>query len=223
MDSLPPTLVLAAAAIGLAVMLGVPLGCWCALRPNSLADRIVGFASITMLALPTSVISIYALLLFAVTLHWFPAIGTGRPDDIGDQLHHLILPALTVGIGWTGYLARFVRASMLEALQEGHVRTYRAFGVRDNRIALRFVLPIAIVPVLSVLGVGIGGLLSNTIITEIVFVRPGLGRLIYDAVITRNVPVILGTVVVAATLYLLFNLLADLLIASLDPRVRNAL
>ncbi len=128
-----------------------------------------------------------------------------------------------IGLGWVGYLARLVRSNMLEVLEQGHIRTYRAYGVSDLRIALRFALPIAVVPVIAIIGVGLGSLLSGAVITEIVFTRPGLGRLMYDAVIFRDIPVIIGAVVVTATLYQLCNLTADLLIASLDPRVRAAL
>jgi peptide/nickel transport system permease protein len=222
-EALPHTLALTALAIGWAIAIGIPAGCWCAVRRDSWGDRVAGIVSTAMIALPTAVIGIYALLWFAVRLHWFPAIGAGRPGDPGDQLHHLILPSLTVGIGWVGYLTRLARASMLEVLDEPHVRTFRAFGVPGSRIVWRYVLPIAVTPVVSILGVGIGGLLSNAILIEIIFVRPGIGRLIYDAVLTRNFPVLVGTVLVTAALYLLINLIADLIVASLDPRVRAAL
>jgi len=222
-EALPRTLALTALAIGWAIAIGIPAGCWCAVRRDGWGDRVVGVVSTAMIALPTAVVGIYAPLWFAVRLHWFPAIGAGRPGDVGDQLHHLILPSFTVGIGWVGYLTRLARASMLEVLDEPHVRTFRAFGVPGSRIVWRYVLPIAVTPVVSILGVGIGGLLSNAILIEIVFVRPGIGRLIYDAVLTRNFPVLVGTVLVTAALYLLINLIADLIVASLDPRVRAAL
>ncbi|MBD1552726.1 ABC transporter permease [Pseudomonas typographi] len=221
--ALPNTLVLALTAIGWAMLLGIPLGCWAALRPDTLADRVIGVLSTSVIALPAFVVAIYALLVFSVGLKWFPAIGAGHPGDLGSQLHALVLPSLTVGLSWIGYLARLVRASMLEVLQENHVRTYRAFGLSDRLIALHYVLPIAIVPVVSVLGVGIGSLLSGAVLTEIVFARPGLGKLAYDSVISRNFPVVMGTVVVTAALYVLANLAADLINARLDPRLRQGL
>jgi peptide/nickel transport system permease protein len=222
-DALPHTLALTALAMAWAIAIGIPAGCWCAVTRDSWGDRLAGIASTALIALPTAVIGIYALLWFAVGLRWFPAIGAGRPGDIGDQLRHLALPAFTISIAWIGYLTRLSRASMLEVLNEPHVRTYRAFGVPAARIVRRYVLPIAVTPVISILGVGIGGMLSNAILIEIIFVRPGIGRLIYDAVLTRNFPVLMGAVLVAATLYLLINLIADLINASLDPRVRAAL
>ncbi len=219
-QALPHTAALAASAIAWAVLIGVPLGCWCALRRDGWFDRAMALASAACIALPTSLIAIYALLLFAVRLHWFPAIGAGRPGDVRDQLWHLALPSFTLGLGWIGYLCRLMRTAMLENLGADHVRTARAFGVAEARIAVRFVLPIAVVPVIAVLGVGIGSLLSGAVLVEMVFDRPGLGLLTYDAVLGRNFPVILGAVLVTAPLYVLSNLAADLLIACLDPRVR---
>ncbi len=139
--------------------------------------------------------------MFAVILGWLPAIGAGEADDPGDQVRRLILPAFAIGVGWVGYTARLVRAAMLETLNENHVRTYRAFGVSDLGIALRYVLPIAMVPVVAVLGVGMGSLLSGAVLVEVVFARPGLGSLAHDAVMSRNFPVLLGTVVVTTALY----------------------
>ena len=222
-QALPPTLALAGMAITWAAAIGIPLGCLCAMKQNSPLDRIVGVFAAGAVAFPATVAGIYALLFFSASLQWFPAIGGGRHGDPLDQLHHLILPSLTVSLAWVGYIARLVRANMLEVLRDAHIRTYRAYGVSDARIALRFVLPIAVVPVVAMLGVGMGSLISSAVIIEIIFTRPGLGRLIYDAVIFRNVPVAIGTVMVTAALYQVFNLCADLLVAALDPRVRAGL
>ncbi|NDL64734.1 ABC transporter permease [Acerihabitans arboris] len=221
--ALPNTLILALSAIAWAILLGIPLGCWAALRQNSLADRLIGLLSTSVIALPAFVVAIYALLIFAVTLKWFPAIGAGRQGDPVSQLNALVLPSLTVGLSWIGYISRLVRASMLEVLKENHIRTYRAFGIGERLIAMRYALPIAVVPVVSVLGVGIGSLLSGAVLTEIVFARPGLGKLAFDSVISRNFPVVMGTVVVTSGFYVLANLIADLINTFLDPRVRQEL
>ncbi|WP_200867829.1 ABC transporter permease [Candidatus Sodalis pierantonius] len=199
------------------------LGCWAALGQNSWAGRIIGVLSISVIALPAFVVAIYALLIFSVTLKWFPAIGAGHRGDVASQLHALVLPSLTVALGWIGYLSRLVRVSMLEVLKENHIRTFRAFGMLDRLIALRYALPIAVVPVVSVLGVGIGSLLSGATLTEIVFARPGLGKLAFDSVISRNFPVVMGTVVVTSGLYVLANFIADVINTCLDPRVRQEL
>ncbi len=217
--ALPNTVVLAVAGLGWAMLLGMPLGVWAALRRNSWADRLVGLVSTSVVALPAFLIAIYGLILFSVILQWTPSMGAGEPGDLLDRAHHLVLPAFAVGLAWVGYIARLVRVSMLETLSENHVQTYRAYGIGDLRIALRFVLPIAVVPVISVIGVGMGNVLSGAVLVEIVFSRPGLGSLAFDAVISRNFPVLLGSVVVTTALYVAANFAADATIALLDPRV----
>lgn len=223
MEQLPYTLALIAWGISWSVALGIPLGCWAAVSRGSIADRLVGILSVAVIAVPSFVIAIYALLIFAVTLQWLPAIGAGEPGQLGDQLVHLVLPSLAVGLGWVGYIARMVRASMLEVLEASHIRTARAFGLPDNMITYRYALSIAILPTVTLLGVGIGQMLSSAVFAEIVFARPGVGKLVYDAILTRNFPVVTGTVLVTTMLFVLLNLLADLIVGALDPRVRSNL
>jgi peptide/nickel transport system permease protein len=174
-DQLPYTLALIAGGITWSVGLGIPLGCWAAVKRGSLADRMVGVLSVAVIAIPSFVVAIYALLIFAVSLRWLPAIGAGEPGDLGDQLVHLILPSLAVGLGWVGYIARMVRASMLEVLEASHIRTARAFGLPDNLITFRYALTIAILPTVTLLGIGVGQMLSSAVFAEIVFARPGIG------------------------------------------------
>lgn len=221
LEQLPFTLALIAGGITWSVALGIPLGCWAAVSRGSWADRIVGILSVAVIAVPSFVIAIYALLIFAVQLRWLPAIGAGEPGQLGDQLVHLILPSLAVGLGWVGYIARMVRASMLEVLEASHIRTARAFGLPDRMITYRYALSIAILPTVTLLGVGIGQMLSSAVFAEIVFARPGVGKLVYDAILTRNFPVVSGTVLVTTVLFVLLNLVADLIIGALDPRVRS--
>ena len=223
LEQLPFTLALIVGGITWSVTLGIPLGCWAAVSRGSLADRIVGILSVAVIAVPSFVIAIYALLIFAVQLRWLPAIGAGEPGNLGDQLLHLILPSLAVGLGWVGYIARMVRASMLEVLEASHIRTARAFGLPDRTITYRYALSIAILPTVTLLGVGIGQMLSSAVFAEIVFARPGVGKLVYDAILTRNFPVVTGTVLITTVLFVLLNLLADLIIGALDPRVRSSL
>ncbi len=222
LEQLPFTLALIAGGITWSVALGIPLGCWAAVSRGSWADRIVGILSVAVIAVPSFVIAIYALLIFAVQLRWLPAIGAGEPGNLGDQLTHLILPSLAVGLGWVGYIARMVRASMLEVLEASHIRTARAFGLPDRMITYRYALSIAILPTVTLLGVGIGQMLSSAVFAEIVFARPGVGKLVYDAILTRNFPVVTGTVLVTTVLFVLLNLVADLIIGALDPRVRSS-
>lgn len=217
------TLALVCAGMGWAMLLGIPLGCLSAVRPNSLLDRITGVLSVGTIAVPSFLVSIWALLIFAVQLRWLPAIGAGEPGDTGDQLMHLILPAFAIGLSWVGYLARMVRASMLEVMGENYIRSARAFGLRPRRVVFGYALRVAILPTITLIGMGFGGLISSTVFAEIIFARPGIGKLIFDAVMARNFPVVQGAVLVATSLYILVVLFSDILIAWFDPRVRESL
>jgi peptide/nickel transport system permease protein len=223
LNDLPSSLALAGAGLGWAMLLGVPLGCFSAIRRNSWLDRFTGVLSVSAIAIPSFVVALYALLIFAVWLRWFPALGISRSGSLGEQLHYLVLPAFTVGLGWVGFLARLVRASMLEILGENHIRTARAYGLPERRIVYHYALKLAILPTVSLLGVGMGRLLSGAVFAEIVFTRPGIGKLVYDGVISRNYPVVMGAVLVTTILFVLSTLLADLINAKLDPRVRDKL
>ena len=223
LDQLPYTLSLIACGMFWSVSLGIPLGCWAAVKRGSTADRVVGVLSVAVIAVPSFVVAIYALLIFAVALRWLPAIGAGEAGDLSDQLVHLILPSLAVGLGWVGYIARMVRASMLEVLEAPHIRTARAFGLPHRQITYRYALTIAILPTVTLLGVGIGQMLSSAVFAEIVFARPGVGKLVYDAILTRNYPLVTGAVLVTTVLFVFINLIADLVVGALDPRVRSRL
>jgi peptide/nickel transport system permease protein len=222
-EALPYTAALAAAGLGWSVLVGIPLGCYSAIRRNSFLDKLSGVLSVGAISMPSFVVAIYSLLLFAVTLGWLPAIGAGEPGHPLDQLAHLILPAFAVGLGWVGYLARIVRASMLEVMGEPHIRTARAFGLPERTIVFRYALRIAVLPTITLLGIGVGGLLSSAVFSEIVFNRPGIGQLVLGAVNTRNYPVVMGSVLVTVGLFTLSTLIADLLVAAYDPRIRAGL
>ena len=222
-EQLPYTVSLAVASLGWAALVGIPLGCLSAIRPNSWLDRLTGIISVGTIAVPSFLVSIWAILLFSITLRWLPVIGAGDEGDLLDQLKHLILPAFAVGLGWVGYLARMVRASMLEVMGENYIRSARAFGLKPGTIVFRYALRVAILPTITLIGVGFGALLSGTVFAEIIFSRPGVGRIIYDMVLARNFPVVQGAVLVTIALYVVVTLMADLIVAWLDPRVRDTL
>ncbi len=222
-EQLPFTVTLAVSAIGWAALVGIPLGCLSALKPNTWLDRFTGVLSVGTIAIPSFLVSIWAILLFSVTLRWMPVIGAGESGNILDQVHHLILPAFAVGLGWVGYLARMVRASMLEVMGENYIRSARAFGLRSRTIIFRYALKVAILPTITLIGIGFGSLLSGAVFAEIIFSRPGIGKLIYDMVLSRNFPVIQGAVLVTVALYVFVTLIADLVVSWLDPRVRDSL
>ena len=222
-EQLPHTIVLILAGIGWAIVIGIPLGCYSAIRRNSFIDKLTGVLSVGTIAIPSFVIALYALLIFAVQLQWLPDIGAGTEGNFLSQVEHLILPAFAIGLGWVGYLARLVRASMLEVLGEHHVRNARAFGLPERVIIFRYALKLAILPTIALLGVGIGYLLSAAVFAEIVFARPGIGKLIYDSVLTRNYPIVMGSVLMTTILFVLCTMIADIVNASLDPRIREKL
>jgi peptide/nickel transport system permease protein len=220
-EQLPYTLVLVLAAIGGATLLGIPLGCFSAIRRNSLLDRITAVMSVAFIAIPSFVVALYLLLWLAVKLRWFPAMGAGASGDLADQARHLVLPAIALGLGWVGYIARLVRASMLEVMEENHIRTARAFGLPERTIIVHYALRIAVLPTVTILGLGIGTMLSGALFAEIVFSRPGIGKLLHEAVVTRNYPVVMGSVLVTTAFFVLSTLVSDIINAILDPRLRE--
>ena len=218
-EALPNTIILAVVALLLAVLVGIPLGILAATHPGSWLDRVTGAASISFTSMPSYVVGLLLLLLFAVRLDWLPAIGAGDLSDPADYARHLILPVVALGIGWIGYLARLVRASLLEVLNENYIRTARAWGLSERVVVYRFALKNALVPTVAVLGVGLGYLMGGAIIIELIFTRPGLGSLIETAITDRNWPVVRGTTLIIALLFIIANLVADLSYRRLDPRI----
>ncbi|MCL3883391.1 ABC transporter permease [Marivita sp. GX14005] len=221
LSQFPDTLYLVLGAVIVAVVPGILLGIMAARHRGSLLDRVTSVISVSVMSVPAFVIAIYLLLVFSIQLGWFPAIGAG--EGFWDKLHRLVLPSLALGLAWIGYVARILRASILEEMNESHVRTARAFGLPENRIMYDYVLRIAILPTITVLGIGIGHMLSGAVFAEIVFARPGIGKLVFDAIISRNYPLVTGAVLLTTVFFVFVNLLADLLIAWLDPRVRHDL
>ncbi|HEX2979170.1 MAG TPA: ABC transporter permease [Anaerolineaceae bacterium] len=218
-EVLPHTILLALSSLLLAVLLGIPLGVLSAIRPGSWIDNLIGALSVSMITLPPYVAGLLLLLLFSVTLGWFPAVGTGEWNDPASILQHLVLPAIALAITWIGYLARLVRASILEILTTDYVRTARAFGLRNRLINYKYALKNAIIPTIAVLGVGLGNLLGGSIFIEVIFSRQGLGQLIYDSIVDRNYPVVRAGILFAAVMFVLANLLADISYRFVNPKI----
>jgi ABC-type dipeptide/oligopeptide/nickel transport system permease component len=218
----PKTLFLGLVAIGGALVFGIGLGCVAVVWRGTFIDRLLAILSVSMISVPSFVIALYSLLIFAVWLKWFPAIGAGETGDVWSQLRAVILPAFAIGITWVGYLARLVRASMLEVMSANHIRTARAFGLPEWIVVTKYALRIAIIPTIAIIAVGFGSILSSAVFVETVFSRPGIGSLITIAVQKRNYPVVMGTVLFMTAFYLAVVTAADLLMAKLDPRVRDA-
>jgi len=223
LEVIPNTLALAFSALALALVAGIPPGIVAALRPGSWTDTILALLSISFITTPTLVISIVLFLVFAIGLHWLPVAGAGDTGDPLDQLRHLVLPSIALALGWVGYISRLVRASLLDTLTELHVRTLRAYGVSEPRIVGIFALKLALVPVVSILGIGLGDLIGSSVVVEIIFARPGIGSLIFNSIAQRNYPVVQAAVIFIVGFYIVANLLVDIINAMLDPRIGKSL
>lgn len=223
LEVIPNTLALAFSALALALFAGIPLGVVAALRPGSWIDTILALLSISFITTPTLVVSIILFLIFAIGLHWLPVAGAGDAGSPLDQLRHLILPSIALALGWVGYISRLVRASLLDTLTELHVRTLRAYGVPELRIVGVFALKLALVPVVSILGIGLGDLIGSSVVVEIIFARPGIGSLIFNSIAQRNYPVVQAAVVFIVAFYIIANLVVDIINAMLDPRIGKSL
>src|SRR6266545_910458 len=219
-NALPHTIALAVSSLALAILLGIPLGVLAATRPNGVLDRLTGVLSISLITTPSYIAGLYLLLLFALSVKLFPAVGTGDFSHPIDYLRHLVLPAVALALGWIGYFARLVRASMLEVMDTNYIRTAYAYGLGERVIFYRHALRNAIIPTVAVLGVGLGELMGGAVFIESIFSRVGLGTLIVDSIQNRNYPVVRGAVLTIALLFVLANLLADLSYRFLDPRIR---
>jgi peptide/nickel transport system permease protein len=223
LDVLPHTLQLAFAAMLIGGGLGVLLGCIAALYPGSRLDTFLGFTSVAFITTPSFVVAIFLLLTFSLWLHWLPVTGAGDPNSLADRLAHLILPASALAIGWIGYIARLVRASLLEVLSEQHIRMMRAYGVPERRVIGRFALKLALVPLIAVIGLGMGDLIGSAVFAEIIFARPGIGSLIYNSIMTRNYPVAQAGLLVLVLVYVTANLAVDIINSLIDPRIARSL
>ena len=218
--ALPHTLILAWTSLALAAFIGIPLGVYSSTHPDSWLDRVTALISISFITVPSYVGGLFLLLIFAVQLKIMPAIGLGREGDVVDYIKHLILPATALAITWVGYLARLVRASMLEVLNQTYVRAAMAAGLSRSQVFYKYALKNAIIPTVAILGIGVGNLMAGAVFVELIFTRPGMGSLIYSAIQARNYPVVRASVLVVAVLFVAANLLADLIYTYLDPRIQ---
>jgi ABC-type dipeptide/oligopeptide/nickel transport system permease component len=219
---LPHTVDLTVAAMLVGTLIGMPSGVWAALYRNRLIDIVARLLSLVGLSFPVFVSGIFMLMAFA--LHWriFPVIGNARLDDPADRLFKLVLPALTLGLVMAAYITRVTRSSMLQVLGEDYMRTARAKGVPRRRAVWHHGLRNAGLPIVTVVGLYVGILLGNSVLTEIVFNRPGLGRIIVGALNQRDYTMLQGLMVIYCFLIVVVNLLTDLAYGFIDPRVKQA-
>ncbi len=219
-DVLPHSVILTMSSLLLAVILGIPLGIYSATHPNSWPDRVFAVLSISFITIPPYVVGLLFLTIFSAKLNIFPVIGLGEQGNILDYILHLIIPTIVLSLSWVGYLARLVRASLLEILNETYIAAAKSMGIKNHIILYKYALKNALIPTVSVLGVGLGKLLAGTVFIEIIFSRPGMGSLIMNAITDRNYPVVQGVSFVIALWFVAANLLADIINTRLDPRIQ---
>ncbi len=221
MVRLEPTISLALTTIVLSVLIAVPLGVVAAWRQGTLIDRFVMALSVLGFSVPIFVIGYVMISIFALDLRWLPVQGF-KPigDGVGAFAERIALPTITLTLLYIALIARITRTSMLEILGEDFVRTARAKGLPEMRVLMRHALRNCAVPIVTVIGIGFALIISGVVVTESVFNLPGIGRLTVDAVLARDYPVIQAVILLASLLYVVINLLIDILYVVLDPRIR---
>lgn len=214
LDRLPATVDLTLTATAIAVIVGLTLGMLAGGRPGGPLDRVVSACTIALQSFPTFWIGIMLVLVFALGLRLLPSSGVGTPQ-------HLVLPAVTLSFPFIAIIARLTRTSVVETMREGYVQTARSKGLTERQVLLGHALRNSLIPVVTVVGVQVGALVGGAVIVENVFAWPGLGSLVVDAVANRDYAVVQGVTLLIAGIVVVLNLLADLLIAQLDPRIRT--
>ncbi len=209
----PATLELTVAAMGVALLIAFPLGIAAAVRRGSWTDRLSLFFSLLGLAMPNFWLGPLLIMVFSIELGWLPVSGRGGLD-------HLVLPALTLGTAMAAILTRMIRSSLLEAIHEDYIQTARAKGLTESRVWLKHALRNSLLPVITIMGLQFGSLLAGSVITETIFMWPGIGHLTIQAIQTRDYPLVQGCILVISISYLLVNLLTDIFYHVADPRIR---
>ncbi|MBM3128852.1 MAG: ABC transporter permease [Chloroflexi bacterium] len=217
---LPHTVLLALAAIATGLIIGVPLGVMAAVKRNGWFDSLSRIIGVSFIATPPFFVAIILLLVFGFWIGAFPIVGAGEWNQPWDILHALILPALALGIPKAAHMMRFTRSYMLEVLNEDYIRTARAKGLRERVVVFTHALKNALIPVVTILGNQLGQVIGGAVLIETVFTRPGMGRLVVEAISGRDFPVVQGTIVVFSFFVATSNMLVDLAYGLIDPRVR---
>jgi ABC-type dipeptide/oligopeptide/nickel transport system permease component len=219
MAVLPYTLQLTLSAVVVGALLGVPIGVYTAVNRNGLADYVGRILSLTGLSVPAFYLGILIMLVFAIELGLFPAVGGGDLHDLKDNLRHLVLPALTLGLIMTASVARLTRSAMLNVLREHYVRTARAKGMEERVVIVGHALRAALVPIVSIIGIWAANLIADSVLTETVFARPGLGKMLVGAIMQRDYTALQSVMVVYTVFIVVINLITDIIYSIVDPRI----
>ncbi len=216
-----PTLVLATTTIVFAVVLAVPMGVVAGWKAGTWVDRAVMVFAVFGFSVPVFVIAYMLMYFFAIDLRWLPVQGySSLSDGLWSTLRSVALPTLSLGLAFVALIARVTRATMIEVLAEDYIRTAYAKGLAEPRILLRHALKNAAVPIVTVIGIGVAGLLGGVVITETVFNLPGLGRLMVDAILSRDYPIIQAIILMFSGVYVFINVAIDIIYTLVDPRIR---
>jgi ABC-type dipeptide/oligopeptide/nickel transport system permease component len=221
MHVLPYTLQLTLSAIIVGAALGVPIGIYTAVHRNGFADYLGRVLSLAGLSVPAFYLGILIMLLFAIKLDLFPAVGGGDLDDLKDNLSHLVLPALSLGLIMTTSVTRLTRSAMLNVLSENYIRTARAKGAREHIVIFRHALRAALVPIVSIIGVWAANLIADSVLTETVFARPGLGKMLVSAIMQRDYTALQSVMVIYTAFVVIVNLITDFVYSLVDPRITH--
>ncbi len=217
----PLTLQLAISGLIFAVLIGLPIGILAAVYQNSWIDRLAILLVNIGLSAPAFWVGLLLLYFFAFRLNWFPLFGAQQSESPWQLAHALVLPAITIGFRSAALLARVSRSSMLEVLNTNYITTARAKGLYETTVILRHGLRNAGLPIVTLMGVSVASLLGGSVIVEVVFSRPGMGRLLVDGIFARDYPVVQGTILIFAIFVVAVNFFVDLLYGVIDPRVRT--
>jgi len=216
-----PTLSLALTTLAITVTLALPMGIFAALKASTTVDRVIMGFAVLGFSVPVFVIGYLLILFFSVKLQWLPVQGfVSISQDPWTFLRHIILPSFTLAIVFIALIARIVRSSMLEVLSKDYIRTAKSKGLSMYSVVTSHALKNAAVPIVTIIGVGIGALITGVVVTETVFAIPGLGRLVVDAILKRDYPVIQGVILVFSFFYVMVNLLVDISYTFFDPRIK---
>ncbi|MBA4181076.1 MAG: peptide ABC transporter [Anaerolinea sp.] len=221
--SLPPTLELAAASYAIALLLGIPLGTIAGVKPRSIWDWALSLFTIATLGVPTFLLGVLLLWVFAVNLGWFPASGrVSFLHDPIDSMRYLALPAFALGTGLAAVLARYTRTTVQAAMGQDYIRTARAKGLKSHQVIIRHALRNSLIPIVTIVALQLGNIMAGAVVIERVFTRPGLGRLVVDAILNRDYIIVQSTLIILVFLFVTVNLAADVAYGLLDPRVRRS-
>ena len=213
------TLVLAASGMLFAVVVGIPVGVISAIKQYSLLDKMTMVLTLFFMAVPTFWFALILVIIFALNLHWLPATGMGH--NFPDLMRSLVLPTITLGFGYAALIARTTRSSVLEVMRQDYIDTARSKGITEKKVIWRHMMKNALIPIVTVIGLNFGTLLGGSVLTETIFSWPGVGRFVVESISNKDIPCVLGSIVMLSILFTIVNLVVDILYVYLDPRIKS--